>query len=534
MQNRFWKKGLVIGIIILFVGAGILPSTIGIKKEKLQIQTIGSRGYIQGLIDNASDGDTIFIPSGIYYENIVINKSISLVGENKNTTIIDGMQVSGPVIHITENWVNFSSFTIQNISDYYFLGGIGIGIESNFNNIFNNIILLNYFSPGSGIHIFKSFNNNTIYNNKITDAQFPYPSNKKTFFSYSKQKKENCLSKIKDELIIHKNYNDEITYNYNTENWEYGEGIRAKDSCHNIIRENVIEYFGIDGNGDFHHNIIIDNKISAGEGIGISISGEYNLIKNNNISEYGVSGISIFGSIGKNIITNNNIWYCGEGIYLICENNTFSHNNIFYNGKGVFSNFFNNNIFYKNNFFGNHENAFVKGGNIWDEGEYGNFWDNYAGKDADGDGIGDTPHPIPYGGDEDICPLMDPARNVPPLIPIINGPANGKPNIEYDFILNTTDLNDDPLMYYIDWGDNKTEWTEYSESGVEIKLKHTWDEKGDFIIKARAKDVHGAIGEWGTFRVTMPYSFLWFNNLLDRFLLLNLFFDIFGRLNYAI
>ena len=45
---------------------------------------------IQDAIDNASDGDTVFVYDGTYYENIIINKSINLTGENKDTTIIDG------------------------------------------------------------------------------------------------------------------------------------------------------------------------------------------------------------------------------------------------------------------------------------------------------------------------------------------------------------------------------------------------------------------------------------------------------------
>ena len=63
--------GIVIGIILLFVGAGIIPSTLGIIKEKTVFTGFKSNGYIQDLIDNASIGDTIKIPSGTYFENII-------------------------------------------------------------------------------------------------------------------------------------------------------------------------------------------------------------------------------------------------------------------------------------------------------------------------------------------------------------------------------------------------------------------------------------------------------------------------------
>ena len=52
----------------------------------------GQNNYskIQDAIDNASDGDTIFVYSGIYHENIVINKSITLLGSGQDSTIISG------------------------------------------------------------------------------------------------------------------------------------------------------------------------------------------------------------------------------------------------------------------------------------------------------------------------------------------------------------------------------------------------------------------------------------------------------------
>ena len=113
MINGFFRKGLILGIIILFVGAGVFPSTVGIKKEKTTIMDFKSGGYIQDLIDNASDGDTINIPNGIYYENIVIDRSINLIGEDKDNTIINGSG-NEMVIDVTSDWVNISGFTLEN------------------------------------------------------------------------------------------------------------------------------------------------------------------------------------------------------------------------------------------------------------------------------------------------------------------------------------------------------------------------------------------------------------------------------------
>ncbi len=134
------KKFITIGIITLFVGASILPSTIGTIEKKTTFPNSTSRGYIQNLIDNASDGDTIYIPSGIYYENIVINKSISLIGEDKNTTIIDGFGNGHTVyyvVYISADNVTVSGFTIQDSGNSLTLG---ILIRSNYNTITKNFI----------------------------------------------------------------------------------------------------------------------------------------------------------------------------------------------------------------------------------------------------------------------------------------------------------------------------------------------------------------------------------------------------------
>lgn len=50
---------------------------------------------IQTAVDNATAGDTVFVRSGEYHENVVVNKPLSLVGENVDTTIIDGNPPEG-------------------------------------------------------------------------------------------------------------------------------------------------------------------------------------------------------------------------------------------------------------------------------------------------------------------------------------------------------------------------------------------------------------------------------------------------------
>jgi len=75
------KKLLAVGIIILFIGASVVPSTgmVEISNNGRSILYVGGSGpgnysKIQDAIDNASEGDTIFVYNGTYNEQINVNK----------------------------------------------------------------------------------------------------------------------------------------------------------------------------------------------------------------------------------------------------------------------------------------------------------------------------------------------------------------------------------------------------------------------------------------------------------------------------
>ena len=117
---------------------------------------------IQEAINNASSGDTVFVHIGTYYEHVVINKTIALVGEDNNFTIIDGYE-TGNVIYIRANNVTVKSFTVRK-SGMYPYSAILID-HSTGNVIINNKVIYNY----EGISLYYSSSNvvcgNTILSN---------------------------------------------------------------------------------------------------------------------------------------------------------------------------------------------------------------------------------------------------------------------------------------------------------------------------------------------------------------------------------
>ena len=130
----------------------------------------GNFTKIQDAIDNATDGDTVFVydDSSPYYENnIQIHKPLTLIGENKDTTIIDGNR-DNQIIWIISNDVNIYKFTIQNGDPE----GIVIYESSNI-LISDNVIRLN---DGNGIFCdeggYITITRNTISNNNKRGISF--------------------------------------------------------------------------------------------------------------------------------------------------------------------------------------------------------------------------------------------------------------------------------------------------------------------------------------------------------------------------
>ena len=112
----------------------------------------------------------------------------------------------------------------------------------------------------------------------------------------------------------------------------------------------------------------------------------------------------------------------------------------------------------------------------------------------------------------------EPDQNAPEA-PTITGETDGKTGVEYDYTVSTTDPNGDDVYYYVDWGDGEFEdWFGPFASGEEIIVSHTWEKRGTYIIRVRAKDTDNLWGPWGELEVKMPVNQHPFYSLFLRFL----------------
>ncbi len=180
-----------------------------------------------------------------------------------------------------------------------------------------------------------------------------------------------------------------------------------------------------------HYNQILNNTLIDNENFAIDIyESSNNFISGNNITD-NHGGIEMFLS-NNNIFVENQISGSTEqGIYMPWSNeNNFSRNLILGNKYGIYLSNADENIIYLNDIYGNqYDQAYESQdstGNLWDNGQIGNYWGNdfiNIYPDATNDGtVWDTPYEI--GG---MGPGIDHFPLVKSLYPIYESPIGSFP-----------------------------------------------------------------------------------------------------------
>ncbi|UCF12952.1 MAG: right-handed parallel beta-helix repeat-containing protein [Thermoplasmatales archaeon] len=397
MKKSIIRKGMVLGIIVLFIGVSVVPSTGRVVLLNFsQPATVyvdddynsSTPGWGYDHFDKIQDGinavnvnGTVFVFDGTYYENVDINKDgINLIGENKNTTIIDsGNDLGSGILIKNHNYVTVSNFTIMNAKydtsagqGWYSFTGNGISIwsfvylggdETANHNLISDCII--YDNEGQGVMIASGDTGQSADYNSILNCE-----------------------------IYDNGYNQDNA----------GGGIRIWP-----------DRDGVTGWAYTRSNQIIDCVIHNNErGIHIGREGESsnNVVIGCDIFDNSDYGIYFWGHDGGGVvaITINNYIYentiYGNQLYGLCIESTEGAN-------------CGNNYIYHNNFMNSTNNAYDEHSNIWNDSypSGGNFWSDYTGDDfykgpnqdiPGSDGIGDKPYNISGDSNQDLYPLMHP------------------------------------------------------------------------------------------------------------------------------
>jgi parallel beta-helix repeat protein len=244
------KAVMVLSMILCLVFVPCLKDyKTSVRADPGTVNVPGDFSSIQQAVNNVSSGDTIFVHTGIYSEHVVINKSIALVGENRDSTIIDGSQYGNVIYIINTANVTIEGFTVRGSGLY---PNCGIFVDHSVHNtIMNNIVLDN----AEGISLLSSSGNvvcdNNISNNNDGICLFSSSDNVISRNTIS-------LSNY-DGIYLYYAVNNVVSHNFVLYN--NLDGISLYYSSGNVIYGNTVlnNYYGIisfhsNGNNTIYHN----------------------------------------------------------------------------------------------------------------------------------------------------------------------------------------------------------------------------------------------------------------------------------------
>ena len=353
------NKSILVALLVfisLFTTVTILPDVARAKTLFVGGTGSGNHTTIQGAIDAASPGDTVYVYSGTYYEALVIDKPLSLVGESReNTTIhtqFDRDQTTGTVVHISGDWVNVSGFTLRQVPRLGWWNGVLLDEVENC-TVSDNYILDNT----QGIYLWIS-SHITVLNN---------------------------------DLLWNTPYG--IWVRYSSGNTVSGNSVSSSDKGISLSSS--------------HYNTITQNTIRDSRLLGVGISESMNNTILRNALHANLWGMELSHSMG-NAINENHITSNGNGIRSYVSGlNRIYHNNLIGNTNQA----------YDDNDTNEWDDGYPSGGNYWDDHT---GMDLYSGPNQDqpgSDGLVDTPRNIEGGQAQDRYPFGSPYPLTPPTAP---------------------------------------------------------------------------------------------------------------------
>lgn len=331
-------------------------------------------GPLQAMIDAAVAGATIAPPAGVYRDHLVIAKPIVLDGSAG--VVIDG-EGSGTVVEIAADGVTLKSLAIRGSGRLHNALDAGLRIKGDFNVVKDVAITDALF--GIDMH---DAHNNIVRRTTIVSKDMPLElrgDSVRLWHSNDNTLEQNSVRDARDFVV-----------------W-YSGG--------NVIRDNVIR----GGRYGVHFMYAHGNRMTGNAvedcvvGVFLMYSNDIEVRGNRILRAWGASGMGVgFKEASGAVIADNDIVGNATGIYIDIspyepdETNRFEGNRIAYNGIGVeFHTDWQGNVFSGNGFLSNFTQIAVRGsGTAQRETWAGNYWDDFAGFDRDGDGRGDSPHEI--------------------------------------------------------------------------------------------------------------------------------------------
>jgi parallel beta-helix repeat protein len=211
---------------------------------------------IQEAVNHANDGDTVYVKAGTYYEHVVVNRTVALVGENVDTTIIDG-SYSGVVASVTRDGVGISDFTIQYSGTTWNIGGGPLAAGVYMSNVTNCTVSGNkLIHDAAAVQLEYGADGNVIANNTMTSVTLgfgTFDASRNSFIGNNVTSdgrglglnvdsdynviSDNIITAAEWVIAVHMCYHNNITRNYVADGQI---GIYLPDSSDNRVYHNTI------------------------------------------------------------------------------------------------------------------------------------------------------------------------------------------------------------------------------------------------------------------------------------------------------
>jgi nitrous oxidase accessory protein len=331
---------------------------------------------IAAAIAAATPGDVIEVRGGSYDGPLVVDKPVTLRGVDN--PIIDG-HGKGTIVHITSDNVTIEGFTLRSTGNSHDKEDTAILVEAQRATVSANTIMDALF----GIVLRKSHGSviqNNIVRSKAADIALR-GDGIKVWYSDDVVIEGNQASDGRDIILWYSNRAQVRNNQFNRE--RYGLHLMFSDQA--TITGNSLQFNSIglyvmySRDPVITGNILANNHGPSGGGLGLK-DVDRAVIEGNRF---------VNNKIAAQIDTSPR----EMGIENIWTGNVFAYNEI----GLAFMPSVRHNTLVENAFIDNTEQISILGGGqlrdiTWSKDGRGNYWSDYAGFDADGDGIGDRPY----------------------------------------------------------------------------------------------------------------------------------------------
>lgn len=328
---------------------------------------------LQAALDGAEEGATIVVDGGSWDGPIEITTPVHLIGING--AVIDGHD-QGTVVQISAPGTTIQGFVIQNSGSNFDKEDSAIYIDAEHVQVLDNTLVNTLF----GVNVAQG-HDGVIARNVIEGKDYEMGMRGdgiKVWYSHRIQVTDNIVTRSRDLLIWYSN--DVVVTGNDVQDSRYGFHFMNSDNGvatgNRMSNNSVAIYLMYGRNFIISDNLLQGSRGPSGHGLGLK-----------EIDGVVVEGNVIFDNRIGVFIDNSPL---SPNVYSYFRGNLVAFND---SGFAVLPST-RNNVLTQNSIIDNLEQVTVLGGgqlgdNAWSENGVGNFWSDYAGYDADGDGVGE-------------------------------------------------------------------------------------------------------------------------------------------------